>query len=114
MKYDNVKYNRNISLRKENWNMDIYLRDYLDRVIIDEYAQSEELSAYSDLPEHEQESLVLTLFSYDPVARDWLFDRMQQLIDARLIMKNNQNKYDLGLHPFHDDQTGETIWKKIA
>ncbi len=94
--------------------MNTYLKTYIERNIIDEYATSEDFSAYSDLSTHEHKNLIDVLFEHDPVARDFLFDRMQELIDSRLVINNSQRKYDLGLVPTHDNQTGEVVWRRSA
>lgn len=94
--------------------MNTYLRNYIERNIIDEYSKAEELSVYEELSTHEHKNLIDVLFEHDPVTRDWLFERMQALIDERLIINNSQRKYELGLIPTHDSQTGEVVWRRFA
>lgn len=95
-------------------NMNTYLKTYIELNIIDEYAVNEELSAYSDLSTHEHKNLIDVMFEHDPVTRDWLFDRMQELIDARLAIVSCEKKWEAGFFPDHDNQTGEVIWRKQA
>lgn len=97
--------------------MNSYLKSYIENNIIREYSSDSdnyEISAYENLSNHEQNNLVDLLFQHDSITRDFLFDRMQQLIDQRSILIQSECKYEMGFVPNHDSQTGEVIWRKSA
>lgn len=84
---------------------------YIDRCLIDDYAKDYSLDI-SCLPSTEQQSFLSFLYQYDAVMQDLVQDRMQELINQRLITKETQGNYDRGLIPRIDQQNGEVIWIK--
>ncbi len=94
--------------------MNTYLKNYIERNIIDLYAKDDELSAYSDLSTHDKENLISIMFEHDSCTREWLVERMQELIDSRLSITSCEKKWEAGLYPDHDNQTGEVVWRKRA
>jgi hypothetical protein len=93
--------------------MDKSLISYIDNSIIGEYAYKIEdgLCLYiDDLDNHEQENLISRLFAYDPVIKELILDRAQELINQRLPFVESKNNYNNGLYPSHDKTTGEVKW----
>jgi len=90
-----------------------YLDRYIDNNIIREYATETnyglELES-QELSEHEQKNLLDVLFQHDEITKEWLSQRIQELIEERLPWVETSNNYSKGFKPLHDNNTGEISW----
>ena len=93
--------------------MDKYLKSYIDSNIIREYAYRSKDGYYldvSDVPSPEQENLLDLVFNKDPIIKELILDRLQDLINERIPYVECADNYAKGLKPSHDQNTGEVKW----
>lgn len=93
--------------------MDSLLLSYIDNNIIREYSHKTFYGLslqINDVEEKDQENFLSLLFAHDPIARDLILDRAQQLIEERIPFVEAKENYSHGLYPIHDNQTGEVKW----
>ena len=78
--------------------------------LIDSYAikGAEWYMSAGDIPRLEQDSLVDYLFNNDPVTREMLIERIQDLLDSRINDKQTKSNRDKGLKSYIDKINGET------
>ena len=92
------------------------LNKYIEVNIIDEYATKNILNGYelnvSDLPANELSNLIDKLVTDDEVTKDFILDRIQDLIDERLPLIEMQDRYEAGYRPTQDQGNGEITWIK--
>lgn len=90
------------------------IRSYLDHCLLDEYAFKSRHDGYSmdvsDLPENEIANFLDVLLKHDPVMRELVHDRMQDVIDERLPIYESHDRYARGYVPQQDMQTGVFNW----
>lgn len=90
------------------------IEQYIERILIDEYADKDFKDGYSlavsDIPILELENFISILFREDPIGRDLILDRIQELIDQRLPFVESKDKYDAGFVPVLDSVNGEVKW----
>lgn len=90
-----------------------YISRYIDNQIIREHAYKgrDGLSlGVCDLPDNELSSLIEVLLTKDPITRDIIEERVQELINARIPFVEARDNVNQGLKPIHDSQTGEVMW----
>lgn len=72
------------------------LNSYIDRCIIDEYADRDLKAGYSldvdDIPKHDFDNFLNMLMEEDTSVRDYVRWSMQKLIDARLPEVESQDR----------------------
>jgi len=94
------------------------LSNYIEHSIIDEYADKNHFDGYSlhinDLPKNEIENFLSMLFDHDEVTKDLILDRMHELIDSQLPIKECKDKYEQGYVPVQDRNNGEIFWRFTA
>jgi hypothetical protein len=92
------------------------LQKYIDICLIDEYADKDFIHGYSldvsSLAEYEKSNFLNTLLQHDPIIKEKVLDRMQELIDERIPWYEFQHKYDAGLKPIINKTNGEVTWIK--
>jgi len=107
------KENRGIIV-KGMTNMRNTIEKYIDNCLIDDYADKDLICGYSldvcSISEHDRYNFLDVLLKNDPILKDLVLDRMQELIDSRLSRIEVQHKYDAGLNPVHDSINGEVRW----
>ena len=90
------------------------IKSHIDLCLLDEYAYKSFNYGYSlhvsDLPKNELENFLDLLFEHDPVTRELITDRMQELIDERLPIYECQHRYNQGYVPAQDRTNGEINW----
>lgn len=108
----NIKNNlfQVVNPRTGKLNMDI--NKYIDRELIEEHATDFILDV-DNLPKNTQENFLDILIKHDPIMRDIVLDRMQQVVNQRLEVAEQEDKYFKGYEPIEDNQTGETIWVPV-
>lgn len=82
---------------------------YIDETIRSHRTKDYELSI-KNLPIIDQINILDFLFLRDKDTRELILERMQDLIEYRLPFVETEDKYEAGLKPRHDSQTGEVIW----
>lgn len=107
---DSLVTNQELLSRRDNLKMDYYLKTYLDRNIIDEYAIDFELDV-NDISAHDQNTLLNIMMENDPLTKEAILDRMHELIQARLEILKYEYKTDNGYKPVIDNQTGEITYQ---
>ena len=69
-------------------NMKPTIQKYIDRCVIDEYANKDYLNGFhldvTDMSKHDQNNFLDLLMNQDDVLRELVLDRMQELINERL------------------------------
>lgn len=85
---------------RDFYRMDAYLRKYIDSNIVREHL-TKSVDGYSldiqDIPEHDKQSLAELLIKKDPIAQEWIENRMADLIEERLYWAEVDDKSDLPL-----------------
>jgi hypothetical protein len=66
------------------------------------------------IPACDQYDFIEMLFKHDPAFKEQALMRMQELVDENLLFAESQDKYDSGLVPVNDPQTGEVQWRARA
>lgn len=94
--------------------MNSTIKSHIDLCLLDEYAYKSFNSGYSlhvsDLPDNEIANFLDTLFKHDPVLKEMITDRMQELIEERLPIYECQHRYSRGYVPVQDRANGEVHW----
>jgi hypothetical protein len=87
---------------------------YIDSEIIADHAFKSFRFGYSidieTLSKNEKENFLDFLFENDPVTKEIILNRMQELVEMRLPRIEAQERYDSGLKPHLDAINGEVIW----
>jgi hypothetical protein len=93
--------------------MNTYLKKYIDNQIIREYA-NKDLKYYScqlvDVPQHEQETLIDIIAVHDAGFREAILDYVQSLINERVMIVENEDRFSEGYRAKQDPITGEQNW----
>jgi hypothetical protein len=90
-----------------------YLERYIDNHIIREFSFKQNHRYFldiSDVDEYEKDMLIEKLLEHDPVVKDLILDRIQEIINNRLPFVELEDNYERGLRPIQDRQTGELQW----
>lgn len=93
--------------------MDKELDRYVDNEIIREFANKIGNSYVVDIDGIEttlQKQFLDLLFEKDPVTKNIVLDRLQEVVDERIPWVESEDHYGQGLRPLLDAQTGEVIW----
>jgi hypothetical protein len=95
-------------------NMKTCIEKYVDRCLIDEYADKNTQYGYSltvsELSDHEKNNFFNFLFKHDDVLQELIMDRMQELVEERLPIVESQKFQDRGMMQRQDNITGEPTW----
>ena len=59
---------------------------------------------------NDYKDLINLLIEKDDITKEILADRIKDLIDERKDIVEAQDRYNSGLRPIHDQQTGEVMW----
>lgn len=74
-----------------------YIDKYIDRNILDEYAEKPFLNGYTldviDIPKNELSNLIELLLQRDPALREIVLDYVQEKIDERLPEFESDRRY---------------------
>jgi hypothetical protein len=93
--------------------MNNYLKKYIDNQIIREYADKS-LSRYScqlvDVPINEQNNLIDVIATHDPGFRESILDYVQTMINERVMIVENEDRFSEGYRAKQDPITGEQNW----
>jgi hypothetical protein len=94
------------------------IASYLENSLIDEYANKKDRDGYSleiyDLPKTEIDNFLTFLFEHDEILHERILDRMQELLDAQLPIKECKDKLSKGYIPLQDQSNGEIFWRYRA
>lgn len=94
--------------------MTTILNSYIDHSLIDEHAFKSFRFGYSldvsDLTQHDFDNFLDALVKHDPATREIIEERMQILINGRLLHKECEDRYGKGFVPSIDAINGETNW----
>src|SRR5688572_24625815 len=63
-----------------------------------------------DTDANDYKDLINLLIDKDDITKEILAERVKDLIDARKDIVEAQDRYNSGLRPMHDQQTGEVMW----
>lgn len=92
------------------------INNYIDRCLIDEYANKSFSKGYSlnidDVTEHDRATLLDLLMKDDTDVKDYVLHTMQKLIDQRLYEKEIEDRYDSGCVSKVDHINGEISWNQ--
>lgn len=89
--------------------MNNYLKSYIDRQLIDLYAEDNKLQLI-DIPDTELTNFLDVLAVSDPALKDLILDHAQELINDRLRFIADKNLINSGYFPDIDENTGEVSW----
>jgi hypothetical protein len=94
--------------------MNMNLKKYINLCLIDDYADKDFKNGFSlcvsSLPDKELNNFLEIMVKHDPIMKELILDRMQELIDEHMPEREAKYKYDSGLKPRVDPINGEVIW----
>ncbi len=94
--------------------MNTIIQSHINLCLLDEYAYKSVNYGYSlhvsDLPDNEVENFLDLLFKHDPATREFIVNRMQDLIDEQMPLYECRHRYKSGFVPVQDRTNGEINW----
>lgn len=96
--------------------MNKYLLSYIENSIIREHAHKDRDGYHleaKEISEHDLNGFLQVLFDNDPITKELILDRMNDLIEEHISDVESQDRYH-GLTQYKDRVNGETRYAQIA